>query len=310
MLKPIGCWLLAAGLGTSLPLAAGVAENRPLSPKCTYRSSGPQEDFSRYDLRILSLWVSHGDATLIHLPNGEIALIDSGQHFAVKDYLIPFLQQHGIKQLDYFIVTHYDGDHYAGKIEKDGKIFVGYHYDESSPRIPVKNFWDYRTFKRGDEFNWGGTRMFVLNSLHTNEWATDENHKSLSFRMEYNGFTYALGGDIYAQEQERILNDFPDQVRVHVYRTNHHMHGSASWNYLKASDPVLFVTSAEQAVYQRDAYTKILFGIIDQFRTGGSRFLENLLTLEKGNIMVGANSDIDWSYDCRSSGQYIRAFQR
>ncbi len=204
MLKPIGRWLLAAGLGTTLPLAAGVPENRPLSPKCSFRSAGPSEDFSRYGLRILSLWVSHGDATLMRLPSGEIALIDSGQDFAVKDYLVPFLQQHGIKELDYFIVTHYHGDHYAGKIEKDGKVYVGYRYDEASPRIPVKHFWDNRTFRRGDEFNWGGTRMFILNSAYTNEWSDDENHRSLSFRMEYKGFTYALGGDIYAQEQERI----------------------------------------------------------------------------------------------------------
>lgn len=310
MLNTFGRWLLAAGLGASLPLAAGVPENRPLTPKCSFRSAGPEEDFSRYGLRILSLWVSHGDATLIRLPSGEIALIDSGQDFAVKDYLVPFLQQHGIKELDYFIVTHYHGDHYAGKIEKDGKVYVGYRYDDSSPRIPVKNFWDNRTFRRGDEFNWGGTRMFIMNSLYTNEWSDDENHRSLSFRLEYNGFTYALGGDIYAQEQDRILNDFPDRVRVHVYRTNHHMHGSASWNYLKMSDPVLFVTSAEHAVYERETYTKILAGVMDQFRTGGSRFLENLLTLEKGNILVGANSDGDWSYDCHPTGQYISAFQR
>ncbi|HYX39358.1 MAG TPA: MBL fold metallo-hydrolase [Oligoflexus sp.] len=310
MLKLMGRCLLAASLGASLPLAAGIPENRPLSPQCASRSKDPGEDFSKYGLKILSLWVSHGDATLFYLPNGEVALVDSGQDFAVRDYLIPFLQQHGIRQLDYFIVTHYHGDHYAGKIEKDGKIYVGYRYDESSPRIPVKNFWDNRTFKRGDEFNWGGARMFVLNSLHTNEWADDENHRSLSFRLEYNGFTYAIGGDIYAHEQERILKDFPEQVRVHVYRTNHHMHGSTSWDYLKASDPVLFVTSAEQAVYEREAYTKVLFGVIDQFRTGGSRFLENLLTLEKGNILVGANSDSDWSYGCHASGQSIRALQR
>jgi beta-lactamase superfamily II metal-dependent hydrolase len=310
MLKPIGTWLLAAGLGASLPLMAAIPENRPQTPKCGTKSRGVQEDFSRYDLRILSLWVSHGDATLLRLPSGEIALIDSGQDFAVKDYLLPFLQQHGIKELDYFIVTHYHGDHYAGKIEKDGQVYVGYRYDESSPRIPVKKFFDNRSFKRGDSFNWGGAQMTILNSADTNDWAQDENHKSLSFHLEYKGFTYALGGDIYAHEQERILKDFPDKVRVHVYRTNHHMHGSASWDYLKMSDPVLFVTSAEQAVYEREAYTKILQGVIDQFQKGGARFVENLLTLEKGNILLGINGENDWSYDCRSSGDYIKAFQR
>lgn len=315
MLHRIKQWTLSLGICLSLPMVAraGPAEpaqaNIPQQALCADTAATPL-DFSRYGLKIVSLWVSHGDATLIYLPNGEIALVDTGQDFAVKDYLVPFLQQHGIKQLDYFIVTHYHGDHYAGKIDKDGQTFVGYRYDDQAPRIPVKTFWDYSSFHRGDQRNWGGTKLFILNSLYSNEWSTDENDKSLSLRIEWNGFTYALGGDIYANEQDRILNDFPDQVRVHVYRTNHHMHGSSSWNYLKMADPVLFVTSAENAVYQRDAYTKVLAGVIADLKQGGHRFQESVLTLEKGNVVIGANSDQDWTYACRPSGQYIPALQR
>ena len=302
-------WMSCLCLFTSLHVSAAMPENRPMTAQCKTGQKS-SDDFSRYGLKILSLWVSHGDATLIYLPNGEIALVDTGQHFAVKDYLLPFLQQHGIKELDYFIVTHYHGDHMAGKIEKDGKVYLGYLYDENGPRIPVKNFWDNRSFRRGEQRNWGGTNLTILNSVDTNEWTKEENHLSLSLHIEWNGFRYALGGDIYALEQDRILNDFPDKIRVHAYRTNHHMHGSASWNYLKASDPVLFITSAENAVYEREAYTKVLGGVVDQLQKGGNRFLENLLTLEKGNILIGANSDRDWNYACQASGQYFPALQR
>jgi putative endonuclease len=34
-------------------------------------------------------------------------LVDTGQDFAVKDYLIPFLQQHGVKQLVWYEI-HFD----------------------------------------------------------------------------------------------------------------------------------------------------------------------------------------------------------
>ncbi|MDQ3235040.1 MAG: hypothetical protein M3Q07_24795, partial [Pseudobdellovibrionaceae bacterium] len=70
MLKLMGRCLLAASLGASLPLTAGIPENRPLSPQCASKSKDPGEDFSKYGLKILSLWVSHGDATLFYLPNG------------------------------------------------------------------------------------------------------------------------------------------------------------------------------------------------------------------------------------------------
>ncbi|MFW7379659.1 MAG: ComEC/Rec2 family competence protein [Oligoflexus sp.] len=257
--------------------------------------------YSDYSLKILSLWVSHGDATLIWLPNGEIALVDTGQHFAVKDYLMPFLEQHNIEYIDHLIITHYHGDHMAGMLEEKGKKYVGYFYDPQSKRIPVGKFWDYRSFYAGEELEIGGANFKILNSYYGNE-PYGENGQSLSFVIEYRGFRYGLGGDIYADQQNRILQNFPDDVRVHVYQTNHHMHGSVSKDYLRKSDPYLFITSAEQTVYERTAYTEDLMGVVDELKGKKARFLESLLTLEHGNILIWANHQDDWNYTCRQPG--------
>jgi len=66
--------------------------------------------------------------------------------------------------------------------------------------------WDYRSFLPGDTFELGGANFKILNSY---ESGTDENTRSLAFKMEYNGFVYQHGGDNYASNQEKILRKFP-----------------------------------------------------------------------------------------------------
>jgi beta-lactamase superfamily II metal-dependent hydrolase len=232
------------------------------------------------ELRIVSLYVSHGDATLVFLPSGEIALVDSGQSWATRKWVLPFMERHGITELDYYLVTHYHGDHYG---EKD-RIIRDYR---------VKNFWDYKTFNSGAEIDFGGTRMTILNAYAD---GSHENDSSLSFRLEYNGFVYALGADIYANSQQRIIDRFPEKIRAHVYRTNHHLHGSVNKDYLLRVDPYLFVTSAEWAVYYRDAYTRDFQDVLRQLRGKGGRVENAFLTHEVGHVVIWAHSADDWNY--------------
>ncbi len=281
-----------------------VARDEGASPQNTRCADGAKDipNLRDFGLKVVNLWVSHGDATLIFLPTGEIALVDTGQDFAVKEFLMPFLAQHGIESLDYLILTHYHGDHIAGKIEKDGKTYLGYRWDDNAKRIPVKNFWDNRTFHSGDVLNWGGTKLSVLNSAYDYPISEDENERSLSLIIDYNGFRYGIGGDIYARQQERIMQDQPEEVRVHVYRTNHHLHGSVSEQYLKSADPFLFITSAQEAVYEREAYTVNFRNAVGELRQKKARFIESLLTLENGNVLVWANNENSWGYVCQPSG--------
>ncbi len=252
-------------------------------------------DLRGFRLKIVSLWVSHGDATLLLLPTGEIALVDTGAPFAVREFLLPFLQRHGIRALDHLILTHYDGDHAGGTLKQGKQVFVGDPEDPEGVRIPVEHFWDYRSWHAGEWVELGGTRLFILNSAYENE-AAGENDKSLSFRLECKGFSFTLGGDIYWDQQERILRDFPDQVRTHVYRTNHHLHGSVYKEYLIRSDPYLFITSAEYAAYQREAYTKSLQNAIGYLESQSGRLAESLLTVEDGDILLWARSGSQWGY--------------
>ena len=58
--------------------------------------------------------VERGKAMLIVAPSGQSMLIDAGypgQGGRDTDRIIRTIQQAGVKQLDYVVVTHYDTDH-------------------------------------------------------------------------------------------------------------------------------------------------------------------------------------------------------
>ncbi len=235
---------------------------------------------SRHRLKIVCLDVNHGDATLIFFPSGRVALVDSGKAAWCRRRVIPFLEHHRVGELSYLITTHYHEDH-VGERDRLIRDFL------------VKQVWDYRSFKAGDELELEGTRLLVLNAHGDSE---DENDRSLAFRLELDGFSYTHGADLYADGQRRVLTRFPDRVRTHVYRANHHLHGSFSEEHLLRADPCLVVISAEEAVYQRVAFTRDFQRAVAALKATGGRLREVCLTLEKGNVVVFANSADDWGY--------------
>ena len=67
-------------------------------------------------LKIHYIDVGQGDATFIFLPDGTTLLIDTGTEQASDD-LVKYIQDLGVTQIDYFILTHSDSDHSGGADE-------------------------------------------------------------------------------------------------------------------------------------------------------------------------------------------------
>ena len=233
-----------------------------------------------HGLRIVCLDVNHGDATLILLPSGRVALVDSAKQAWARRRVIPFLRNHAIGELHYYITTHYHEDHVGQR-------------DQIIREFLVKQVWDYESFSAGDELELGGVRMTILNAAAD---ATDENDRSLAFNLDHNGFVYSHGADLYAEGQERILARAAEQARCHVYRANHHLHGSFSPDYLVAADPHVVVISAQEALYERVAYTRDFVAAVERIRAGGGRLQDVCLTLERGNVVIWANGADDWGW--------------
>ncbi|MGI6065547.1 MAG: ComEC/Rec2 family competence protein [Bacillota bacterium] len=64
-------------------------------------------------LKVHFIDVGQADSSLVELPNGQIMLIDAGNN-GDGDFLVNYLKETGIKQIDYLVGTHPHEDHIGG----------------------------------------------------------------------------------------------------------------------------------------------------------------------------------------------------
>ena len=243
-------------------------------------------------LTIIAPYVEHGSSVIILLPTGKILMVDCGKDWVRDQILIPFLQKQNIRKIDYLMITHYHGDHDSGdKGEKIMKLFS------------VDHFIDYHTFKTGTVIPFEGTTLKILNS---SEDGTEENTKSLSFKITFNGFSYTHGADTYGENQEKMMQKFPEDLRTDVFMSNHHFHGSVNVDYLKKLDPVLVLIQAQEAIYARSAYMLGFREETEKFwGNNNNRYLEVLPTLEVGTVVIRVRNQKDWTYETHQPGKEI-----
>lgn len=291
-----------------------------------------------YELEIISFNVEHGDAVLIRLPNTNI-LVDAGPGNMAESRVVPCMKERGIEKLDFIFTTHWHWDHVDGlkHFIKDFQGIndrTGWLNKPNAGGFDVENLWhnltdgvttglnepsgEYQSrqthtsmLEVGNEFTIDGAKITVLNAARFDEEKyphyrkenfggyDNKNNRSLSFRLEYNGFVFTSGGDIYQQAQNAIMNTFDGEfIKSHVYHGNHHFHGGLSPEYLKAVDPYLFLTPAEEAAYNRQAYVEGVMGNVVPYLEGNSnRFIENLFSFEVGHTIIRANDPSDWKYE-------------
>jgi beta-lactamase superfamily II metal-dependent hydrolase len=235
-------------------------------------------------LTIIAPDVEHGSSVLFILPTKRTLLVDCGKASARDGVIIPFLARHLIRRIDTFVITHYHEDHDGGD---GGRTII--------KKYRVRNFYDYRSFTTGRTIDLEGVKLKILNGF----WdGADENTRSLCFRLEYNGFVYVHGGDVYAENQRKIMERFPGDVRADVYFANHHFHGSVDVDYLRAVRPSVVLLQAQEAVYARSAYMVDFKKNVEPFlsaQTGGP--MEVLPSIEVGTVVIRVNGKDDWTYE-------------
>ncbi len=226
--------------------------------------------------------VNHGSSVLFLLPENKIMLVDCGQDWIRDQIIIPLLDRHKVQKIDYFFLTHYHPDHDSG--DQGAKIKERYH---------VEKFYDYKSFTTGQTFELDRVKFKILNSFEDGD---EENTRSLSFKMEYNGFVYVHGGDIYGENQQKILERFPDDVEADVYYANHHFHGSVDVGYLRAVNPKIVLVQAQEAIYARSAYMVNFKQEVEKYLIENKkRYIEDLPNLEVGTVVIRANGKNDWT---------------
>ncbi|MCU0662927.1 MAG: MBL fold metallo-hydrolase [Myxococcota bacterium] len=243
----------------------------------------PEGTCQNKELKVAIFSVGSADSSLVFFPTGKIMMVDSATEGKFASTVLPFLKQHGIKHLDYYVETHPHPDHIGGRAALIANKIV----DSKTLQ------WDWKTHDYGDQFSLEGTKWFITNAWDSGFHGSDANDNSLSYRIEYNGFVYSAAGDEGNRSQDRMLKDHPTLVPAHIQNTAHHMWGPVSKSFLVKTNPYLFVISCYSRPFSdfpadfRNAVTTL---------KGSGRLKEWASTGDVGHIAIRAANASTWGY--------------
>ncbi len=212
--------------------------------------------------------VGQGDGIVIHTPDGTTFLIDGGSTSETKvgEYrLKPFLKYHGIRDVDYMIISHADEDHISGQIEllqhsgQAGSIRIKqillpepsakYQSEDGYRRIlsmAQKVHVPVSYIHTGDRIH---LRELEICCLHPDAGYDGEsaNAYSTALSISWRGYRFLLCGDLEGTGEEIVLKRLNESAFAGPYdvlKVSHHgSKNSTSEEFLKIVEPSLAVIS-------------------------------------------------------------------
>lgn len=198
--------------------------------------------------------IGQGDATLIMADNKNI-LIDTGEKDG-SNKLIEYLTGKGVKELEYFVITHFDSDHFGEAVE----VLNGFSVKNVLIPDQVKTTKMYETFLDtleekteinviiandivGSKINVGQLEMNILAPLK-NDYS-DSNDYSVSMLVRWGNNKFLLTGDAEKNAEEDMVAQYSArELDCDVFKAGHHgSRTSSSAEILSLASPTKIVIS-------------------------------------------------------------------
>ncbi|MBQ7760895.1 MAG: MBL fold metallo-hydrolase [Clostridia bacterium] len=198
--------------------------------------------------------IGQGDATLI-MADSKTMLIDTGEKDS-DNVLINYLNAHNVTKLDYFVISHFDSDHFGEAVE------VLNNFEVENVLIPdqVKTTKMYESFMTaldedeslnviiandivGESFSMGQLNIDVLAPL--NDSYKDSNDYSITMLIRWGNIKFLLSGDAEKEAEEDIVAEYSKlQLDCDVFKAGHHgSRTSSSQDLLDKATPDYVVIS-------------------------------------------------------------------
>lgn len=199
------------------------------------------------NLRIYCLDVGQGDSILI-TNNNKTMLIDASTN-EMGSRVVKYLNDLGIKKIDYLVGTHPHEDHIGGldNVIKSFDIGTIYMpnvvattktYEEVIDAISAKKL-KVTSPKTGDKFTVGNAECEVMSIRNDKD---DYNNCSIVIKMDFNNVSYLFTGD--AEESVESSRKWP---HIDVLKVGHHgSNTSSSKNFLEQIKPEVALISVGQ----------------------------------------------------------------
>ena len=255
-----------------------------------------------------------GDAAILFLPDGKVAMVDSGHPESVAETLA-LLSDLGIVRIDYFFISHPHIDHIGGFPAIAGKYDIGEVFrteleyrDSETYRLYItaveKAGIPVRYLKRGDAFQLGdGLVVRVFNPPENFTYPANYpanstqfiNDNSLVMKLSWGQSSVLFGGDIYLTRERELIDLYGEELRALVTKANHHgseTSNSAGW--IRTVQPRAVIAMDDQITSMT---------VYNNFRRNGTAyyhpFLDGLVRVSldrEGNFTVVTRYD-SWLRD-------------
>lgn len=216
----------------------------------TYSGSEHSESVSvEGDCNIYFLDVEQGSCTLIEL-NGEYMIIDGGNSNK-SSFVVSYLQNMGINDLEYMIATHYDSDHISGLVGVMNvfdvqNILAPDYITDSKIYNSFINMADSREFEIntpevGDTYSFNEASFTII--APNSDSYSEENDYSIALKFEYGNNSFIVAGDATSVSEAEMLSGDID-LSADLYVVNHHgSKYSTTDEFLDAVNPEYAVIS-------------------------------------------------------------------
>lgn len=154
--------------------------------------------------------------------------------------LLPWLQQLGHRKLTVLIVSHGDRDHASGAATLNARLQITetWYGDKPLPGLSHQV-----ACRAGTTRNFQGLALQVLHPASVQE-ESSSNNRSCVVRLEYQGFSLLLPGDIEASVERQLAAAWGPGLRSDVLLVPHHgSKTSSSAPFLRAVNPQLAIYS-------------------------------------------------------------------
>ena len=224
-----GCTTETAPDETAAP---GVSEE-PASPAAAAEEPTEEsisDEIEKTGFSLTMLDVGQGLAILIGA-DGHYMMYDGGGQ-ARSSYVVSYLKQHGVTELDYMVASHYDEDHISGLIGvmntakvnmllspdyvRETHIFDSFRSTARNKEIPEQHP------LQGERYKLGSAEIRVLGPVMYDPGGDNDN--SIVMKITYGSFSCILSGDAEASEENSVLRSNTD-IGADLYVVGHH--GSA-----------------------------------------------------------------------------------
>jgi competence protein ComEC len=251
-----------------LILLAGCAGTIPGDPTSTNSDTTPESatETANGTLEVHYINVGQSVSTLIISPNGETMLVDTGHYNDDGEYVLDYLQRHGITRIDHLVTSHNDADHIGGNaavieyfesnadgigaIYDPGIAASTQTYDEYLDAVEEHDVTLYRTLE-GDTISFGEVDVDVLGPPEPYLENEARNENSIVLKLTHGETSFLLSGDAEDDQEAYLIDTYGSELQSTVLKAGHHgSSSSSSGPFIDAVEPqAVIISSAYDSQY-------------------------------------------------------------